>query len=1098
MFLSDLSIKRPVLATMMIAGLVVLGLFSYHRLAIDAWPNVELPFVGIQTRYPGASPEAVEREVTKKIEEAINSTEGIKQVQSVSTEGYSMIFIQFKLGVKVMNALADVRAKVDGIRLDLPREIDPPVISRYDVQGLPIMSFSVRGRGWAMRDLTRLAEETISRRMENIEGVGSVSVVGGLRREIHALLLPDRMNALGVSPDMVVAALQRENADVPAGRVEKGAREDLVRIKGRIRDPRDFAQVVITTRAGQSIHLSDVARLEDAQEEERDVAFVDGERAVAVEVRKVSGGNTVQIADEVKRAMAELNRTLPGGVQLEMITDNSVWIRHSVDDVQKTLLEGGLLTILIVFLFLNSWRSTVITGLTLPISVISAFLAIYAFRFTLNMMTLMALSLVIGILIDDAIVVRENIVRHLERGEDHFTAARKGTSEIGFAVLATSLSIIAVFVPVAFMGGIVGRFFYAFGITVAFAVLVSLFVSFTVDPMLSSRWYDPDAEGRAHHGPVGRLLERFNGGFAALGVRYRGLIRWALAHRGLTVAIASLSFVLALALPMAGLVGGQFMPKSDEEETGVGIDTPVGSSLAYTERKAMEVVSYLRTQPEVRYCYTTIGGAQHNNSVNKGLIYVKLSPKNERRRSQQQFETAIRTQLPRFQGVTARVLLLGMFGQGGVAPIQLNLQGPNLDELQRLSDQALAAVRDVPGLVELKSTLEQKKPEWVVDVDRQLAANVGLSVGAVGTSLRPVLAGEKAGNWEDENGLAHDVVVRLAPEFRTSQADLARIPVATGQVDRATGQPVMVPLGQVATLRYGGAPNQIDRRDLERVATIEANYQGRPLTDVVRDVQARLGRMQLPPGYRFDFGGEQEDFVETVNYMTESLLLAVVFIYLILASQFGSLTQPLAIMFSLPLALFGVSLGLAVTRSTFNMMSMVGIIMLMGLVTKNAILLVDMANQARARGRERTEALVEAGQLRLRPIVMTTLAMIFGMIPTALALGSGSEFRAPMAYAVIGGLITSTLLTLVVVPVVYAYLDDFSGWFGQFAMRLTKSPAEYAEYMAKRGKRVPAPGHGEPEEGAQAPQGGREHRPAAAREPALPLAQAEGNGGAGI
>jgi HAE1 family hydrophobic/amphiphilic exporter-1 len=1091
-FLSDLSIKRPVLATMMILALVVLGVFSYRRLAIDQWPKVELPFVGIQTRYPGASPEAVEREVTKRIEEAVNSVEGIKEVQSISTEGYSSIFIQFELGVKVMDALADVRSKVDAIRQDLPKEIDPPVISRYSVTGLPIMSFSVRGKGWALRDLTRLAEETISRRIENIQGVGSVTVVGGLRREIHALLLPDRMNALGVSPDMVVAALQRENADVPAGRVERGAREDLVRIKGRIKDPRDFGQVVVTTRGGAPIHLDDVARIEDAQEEERDVAFVDGERAVSVEVRKVSGGNTVQIADQVKSAIAELNRSLPAGVTLGMITDNSMWIRHSVDDVRKTLVEGALLTVFIVFLFLNSWRSTVITGLTLPVSVISAFLALYAFNFTLNMMTLMALSLVIGILIDDAIVVRENIVRHLERGEDHFTAARRGTAEIGFAVLSTSLSIVAVFIPVAFMGGIVGRFFYAFGITVTFAVMVSLFTSFTLDPMLSSRWYDPDAEKREHHGPVGRILQRFNDGFARLSRRYRGLIRWALAHRGLVVLIATVSFVAALALPAVGLVGGQFMPKSDDEETGVGIDTPVGSSLAYTERKAMEIMRYLKSQPEVAYTYTTIGGEQHNNSVNKGLIYVKLTPKNARRRSQQQFETAIREELPRFQGVNARVLLLGMFGQGGFAPIQLNLQGPSLTELQRLSDQAMAAVRGVPGLVELKSTLEEQKPEYVVSVDRQLATNVGLSVGAVGMALRPVLAGERAGDWEDENGLAHDVVVRLAPEYRTSDADLARIPVATGQVDPRTGQPVMVPLGQVATFPLGGAPNQIDRRNLERVATIEGNYQGRPLTDVVRDVQTRLARMSLPPGYRFNFGGEQQDFVETVNYMTESLALAVVFIYLILASQFGSFTQPLAIMFSLPLSLFGVTLGLALTRSTFNMMSMVGIIMLMGLVTKNAILLVDFANKARARGSERSQALVDAGQLRLRPIVMTTLAMIFGMLPTALALGAGSEFRAPMAYAVIGGLITSTLLTLVVVPVVYTYLDDFSAWLTLRVRRWTTSPEEYAEYV--REQRTKSASRPEPEAATDrepAPEPAGAPAPALAGAPAMPRGSAE-------
>ncbi len=1049
MFLSDLSIKKPVLATMLILALVVLGAFSLNRLAIDLWPNVDLPFVAIQTYYSGASPEAVEREVTKKIEEAVNSSEGVKTVQSVSSEGYSMVFIEFRLGIDVMDALADVRAKVDYIRKDLPTDIDPPVVMRFDLQSLPIMSFSVRGDGWAMRDLTRLAEETISRRIENIPGVGGVDVIGGLRREIHILLLPDRMNALGVSPDMVVAAVQRENADVPAGRVEKGPREDLVRGKGRIVDPRECADVVVTTRGGTPIHLRDVARVEDAQEEERDVAFVDGERTVAVEVRKISGGNTVQIADEVNRAIEELNRTLPAGVELKSITDNSTWIRHSVDDVKKTLLEGGLLTILIVFLFLNSWRSTVITGLTLPVSVISAFLAVYAFGFTLNMMTLMALSLAIGILIDDAIVVRENIVRHLERGEGHFEAASKGTSEIGFAVLATSLSILAVFIPVAFMGGIVGRMFYQFGITVAFAVAVSLFASFTLDPMLSSRWYDPDAEGRERHGWLGRLLERFNNGFAAIGVRYRGVIRWALAHRGLTVIIAVVSLLVALALPAVGVVGGKFMPDSDDEETNVDIETPVGSSVTYTQGKALEIVRYLKTLPEVMYCYTTIGGASQNNSVNAGNIYVKLTPKDERRRSQQELERDLRLVLPRFRGVNARVLPAG-FGGHTEAPIQLLVQGPDLGELRRVSGRVLETIRDVPGLVELKSTLEEQKPEWVVDVDRKLAADLGLSVGAVSNSLRPILAGQTAGDWEDAEGVASDVVVRLAPEYRTSRDDLARIPIASGQVNTRTGQPVMVPLGQVAGLRYGAAPNQIDRRNLERVATIEGSYQGRPLTGVVGDVQKRVKAIDLPPGYRLSFSGEQESYTETVGYMVESLLLAIIFIYLILASQFGSFTQPLAIMFSLPLALLGVMLGLLLGRSSLNMMSMVGIIMLMGLVVKNAILLVDFANKARDRGSDRTQALVDAGQLRLRPIVMTTLAMIFGMLPTALALGAGSEFRAPMAYAVIGGLITSTLLTLVVVPVVYTYFDDFGDWFGSWAMRFTKRPDEYEEYLEYR------------------------------------------------
>jgi len=956
------------------------------------------------------------------------------------------------------------------------------VISRANPSDQPIFVLSVRGQGWALRDLTRLADEVVSRRIENIAGVGSVTLVGGLKREIHVLLVPDRMNALGVSPDMVTSAVQRENGDVPAGRVEQGNAENLVRVAGKIRDPRDFAKLIVTTRGGIPVRLGQIARLEDAQEEERDAAFVSGERAVALEVRKTSGANTVAVAEGVKGVIDQLNRTMPHGVALATVQDNSTWIRNSVDDVQKTLLEGAFLTVLIVFLFLNSWRSTVITGLTLPVSVIASFLAIYAFGFTLNIMTLMALSLAIGILIDDAIVVRENIVRHVERGEDHYTAAKHGTAEIGFAVMATTFSVIAVFIPVAFMKGIVGRFFFPFGITVAFAVLVSLFVSFTLDPMLSSLWYDPQAEGGAPRGPIGRALERFNDSFHGLGQRYRRVIAWSLNtdplpparrvlglmpdrwqwwaarlvrwlltrmdYRFATMSIAFLAFIAAMGLFALGLVGGQFMPNSDDEQTALSIETPVGSSVAYTSGKALELARYLKALPEVALTYTTIGGAQQNNAVNKGQIYVKLTPKSARQRSQQQLEAALRQALPRFQGVTARVVQIGAAG-GTQAPIELNLEGPELVRLQEMSDRALSAIRDVPGLVDLHSSLEGRKPEFTVDVNRDLAADVGLSIGAIGDALRPVLAGEKAGTWDDETGLAHDVVVRLAPEARQTEADVARIPLASSQVDRRTGTAVMVPLGQVADIRLSGAPNEIKRLDLERVATIEGSYQGRPLTEVVGDVQARLGKLQLPPGYRFDFGGEQKDFVETVGYILESLTLAIVFIYLILASQFGSFLQPLAIMLSLPLSLIGVMLGLMVTRGTFNIMSMIGVIMLMGLVTKNAILLIDFANQARARGAERRAALIDAGELRLRPIVMTTLAMIFGMLPTALALGAGAEFRAPMAHAVIGGLITSTLLTLVVVPVVYTYLDDFGSWIGALVKQWTGAPeARPAEVAA--------------------------------------------------
>jgi HAE1 family hydrophobic/amphiphilic exporter-1 len=1040
MFLSNLSIKRPVFATMMMLALVVLGLFSLRRLKLDDMPDVELPFLMIQVRYAGASTEAVERDVTKKIEEAVNPIEGVDRIESSSVEGFCTIFIQFTLKTKIVTAQSDVRSAVDRIRADLPVDIDPPIISRFDFRQNPIMSLALSGRGWALRDLTTLATETISRRLETVDGVGSVSVVGGLEREIHVLLVPAEMDGLGVSPDMVTAALRRENMDMPAGRVERGNAEQLVRVRGRITDPAAFASVVVTTRNGVPVRLGEVSRVEDSQEEERTLAEYSGRRSIGIDIRKVSGANTVDVAKGIRRVMAHLNAELPAGVQLEVIRDNSKWIEESLADVQLALVLGALLTVLIVFLFLNSWRSTVITGLTLPVSIISAFLVIYAMNFTINTLTLMALSLAVGILIDDAIVVRENIVRHVEKGEDHYEAAGKATSEIGFAVLATTMSILAVFVPVGFMGGIVGRFFYQFGITVAFAVAVSLFVSFTLDPMLSSLWYDPQAAGHAERGPIGKRLEGFNAGVRGAGRWYRGVIAWALDHRGRVMAIAGSAFLGAILLMAVGLVGGGFFPTTDRSELLVTVQTPVGSSLAYTRAKGEEVDRYLRSRPEVAYTYFTIGGG-FSPSVNNGTIYVRMKPKGERRLSQAKFQIALRTVLPVFKGVKTGIMDAAGMG-GGQLPVQVNILGPDLTRLQELNDRMMAAIKDVPGLVDMKSSLEGRKPEYVIAVNRDLASDVGLSVGSISNTLRTVLAGQTATTFEDASGLTHDVVVQVAPEYRTSFADLGRIPIATAAVNPRTLSPVMVPLGQVAQIAPSGAPAEIKRLSLERSARIEGNYQGRPLTGVMGDIRRRMATISLPPGYRIDIGGEQKDFAETTGYVLESLLLAITFVYLILASQFGSFLQPLAIMLSLPLSIIGVLVALALTGDTFNILSMIGVIMLMGLVTKNAILLVDFANKARDAGATRRQALIQAGEIRFRPIMMTTFSMIFGMLPTALAIGQGGEFRAPMARAVIGGLITSTLLTLVVMPVVYTYLDDFGSRVVAWLTAGKQAPAE--------------------------------------------------------
>jgi HAE1 family hydrophobic/amphiphilic exporter-1 len=1047
------SIKRPVFATMMMLALVVLGLFSLRRLSLENMPDVELPFLSIQTRYPGASPEGVEREVTKRIEEAINPVRGVKRIESSSVEGFSSIFVEFQLETDINVAQNDVRSKIEQIKLDLPTDIDPPVVSQFDFSQAPIVTLALASQTWAMRDLTRLATETIQRRLENVNGVGNVEVVGGLEREIHVELIPPAMEALGVSPDMVVAALKRENLEVPSGRVERGNAEQSVRVAGRIRDPAAFADMVVTVRRGLPVRLGQVARIKDAQEEERSYAAVSGTRAVGIEIRRVSKANVVDVADRVDAEVARLQGDLPSGVTLRMVRDDSRWTRSSLGDVELSMVLGAILTVSIVFLFLNSWRSTVITGLTLPVSVISAFIAVFAFGFTLNTMTLMALSLAVGILIDDAIVVRENIVRHVERGEDHYQAARAGTSEIGFAVLSTTMSVIAVFVPVAFMKGIVGRFFFQFGITVAFAVAVSLFVSFTLDPMLSSLWYDPQAEGTAQRGPIGKTLESFNRWFREMGQRYRRAIAWALDHRLATLGIAAVAFALAIGLMAVGAVGGQFFPKFDQERTQVLFETPVGSTLSYTRSRGEDLDRLLRARGEVAYTYLSVGSDAQQN-VNRGSIFVQLTPKAERRLTQGQIESRLRATFKDLKGVKAYVEPQGM--GGSQAPIQVNVLGPDMARLQELSDRALALAEQASGAVEMRSSLEGRRPEFVVDVNRDLAANLGLTIGGVANTLRTLLSGVDASTYEDETGLEHNVVVRVADEYRTSSQDLARVPVATGTVDPVTLAPRLVPLGQVARIGPGLAPGEIKRLNLQRLARVEGNYEGTSLTKVMGDIRRRLGGLSLPAGYRINIGGESQDFGETVGYILESLALAVIFIYLILASQFGSFLQPLAIMLSLPLSLVGVMFGLMLTRDTFNIMSMIGIIMLMGLVTKNAILLVDFTNKARGRGSNRREALIDAGELRLRPIMMTTLAMIFGMMPTALALGDGGEMRAPMARAVIGGLITSTMLTLIVVPVVYSYFDDFGARVADWIRKWNTAPAKERE-PEKEGEAVRVP-----------------------------------------
>ena len=1039
MFLSDVSIKRPVFATMLMVALVVLGVVSYQRLAIDEYPDVTYPVVVVQTTYPGASPEVMEREVSRPIEEALNTVQGLYEVTSTSFEGSSLVRVQLNLGVNVMEAQQDVQAKVARIRRQLPRDIDDPVIVRFDPNERPIMSIAIQSPDRPLRELTDIAEEIIAPRLEAIPGVGGVNRVGGVERQIRVQLDHAAMRSYAVSPTQVSAALERENQEVPAGRVQSGQTERLVRVTGRVVQPSSFANIVVAVRDNVPIRLSDVATVVDGTADQRSAARYNGDPAVALDLLKISGANTVNVADAVRAVVDELGGQMPPDIKLAIIRDDSRRIREALSDVQLTIILGAVLTIAIIYLFLNSWRSTVITGLTLPVSIISAFFIMWVFGFTVNTMTLLALSLAIGLLIDDAIVVRENIVRHIEMGKDHYRAAREGTSEIGLAVTSTTLAVVAVFIPVAFMGGMIGKIFLQFGVTVAFAVLVSLFVSFTLDPMLSSVWADPEvehgAQGTGDEAKARRHLSRFsvrriafafNDRFERLADRYPRWLEWSLGRRGTVMAVAAASIIAAfLILPKLGFT---WMPEADVGEFSVGFRAPPGSRLEYTLDRGTRLSSLIRENPAVDFTYLNIGGG-FRGSPSNGSVFVKLKEKHERDQHMSEIQNALRTRLREVPGIRANVQGTRSIFGGFRNPIGVNVQGPEPSRLKLLAAQVLEKMRTVPGVAEPQSSDEGDIPQLDVQVDRQQAWAAGLGIGSIASTLQPLFTGQRATQWEDELGYSHDVVVVYPDSMRASVEDVATIPVLSNNIDPRTGQQAVIPLVQVAEVKAGVGPQQIERSSLQRQISISSGVlPGYNVGDVANAVKASIDSIGFPPGYRTVFGGDVQNLNETKGYVLEAILLAVIFIYLILASLFGSFVQPLSIMLALPLSFIGVALALLITGGSMNVMTMVGIIMLMGLVTKNGILLVDFTNLLRTQGTDRREALLQAARIRLRPIIMTTAAMIFGMLPLALAIGEGAEERAPMARAVIGGLITSTLLTLLVVPVMYTLLDDFAGW----------------------------------------------------------------------
>ncbi|EKL49772.1 RND transporter, HAE1 family [Acinetobacter baumannii OIFC180] len=997
-------------------------------MTVEEFPNIDFPFVVVTTQYAGASPEAVESDITKKLEDQINTISGIKQITSRSSEGLSMVIAEFNLDTSSAIAAQDVRDKIAPVIAQFRDEIDTPIVQRYDPSSSPIMSVVFESNSMSLAQLSSYVDKKIVPQLKTVSGVGNVNLLGDAKRQIRIKVHPEQLQSYGIGIDQVINTLKNENIEVPAGTLQQKNSELVVQIQSKVIHPLGFGDLVIANKNGSPIFLKQVATVEDTQAELQSSAFYNGRTAVSVDILKSSDANVIQVVDKTYQTLEKLKAQMPAALNYKVVADSSKGIRASIKDVVRTIIEGAVLAVLIVLLFLGSFRSTVITGLTLPITLLGTLTFIWAFGFSINMMTLLALSLSIGLLIDDAIVVRENIVRHTELGKDHVTAALDGTKEIGLAVLATTLTIVAVFLPVAFMGGLIGRFFYQFGVTVSTAVLISMFISFTLDPMLSAHWKDPVKKKESR---LQRFFNYISNLLDGLTHIYEKLLKLALRFRFITVIIAIVSLVVALGL--SKMIGTEFVPTPDKGEIRIQFETPVDSSLEYTQAKLHQVDQIIRQFPDVVSTYGVVNSEVDSGKNHAGLG-VTLKPKQERSADLTTLNNEFRDRLQSVAGIRVTSVAAAQDSvSGGQKPIMISIKGSDLNELQKISDRFMAEMEKIDGVVDLESSLKEPKPTLGVHINRVLASDLGLSVSQIANAIRPLIAGDNVTTWEDRDGETYDVNIRLNENKRVLPQDVQNLYLNSNKTN-ANGQNILVPLSAVATTQEKLGASQINRRDLEREVLIEANTSGRPSGDIGQDIDKMQKAFKLPAGYTFDTQGANADMAESAGYALTAINLSIVFIYIVLGSQFNSFIHPAAIMASLPLSLIGVFLALFLFRSTLNLFSIIGIIMLMGLVTKNAILLIDFIKKAMEDGISRYDAILQAGKTRLRPILMTTSAMVMGMVPLALGLGEGGEQSAPMAHAVIGGVITSTLLTLVVVPVIFTYLDDLKN----FMLRQTR------------------------------------------------------------
>lgn len=1017
MILSDFSIKRPLVVVVVTITLMLFGYFALSNLKTNQFPDVQPPVLVVNVPYPGASPETVEREILNRVEDSMSTIPGIRDIRSYARDSSATIVVIFEFDKDLTAAAQELRDSISTVRDKLPTEMKEPFINRADPNAQPVMSLALSSENKTPLELSKIADIEIARVLRSVPGVSLVSLEGELEREMTVFLNTNAMREAKVSASEVTNALRSQNLAAPVGRVVDGFHEQSIRIQGRLRDVAEFEQMVVKQNGDQAIRLGQIAHIVDGGAEQRRLSFFNGKKALGIDIVKARDASTISVTDEIKERIEEIKLSLPAGVELTVVQDQGEDVAASMRNVTEALGLGALLTIVVVFIFLNSWRSTLITSLALPTSVLASFIAVWACGFTLNFMSLLGLSLAIGVLIDDAIVVRENIVRHMEMGKDNMTAAREGTREIGMAVFATTMSIVAVFIPIAFMDGMTGQWFKPFGLTVACSVLVSLFISFTIDPMLSAYWHDPDHDRNKKRTGVGAVLKRFNIWFDGLSVSYSKLIRWALKHPWSMWLIAIVAFVGALVLQ--GTKGGfGFMPDTDNGAFIVQIRAPSEASIEYTRLKAAQVEAITRAVPEQLYTQTTVG-VQSN--ITRAQVFVRLKPEKDRHRSAKEIAEDVRGQIKTLIGAEFTVLadLNGGGGGGGDGKkLQIQFRGPDSKVLDGIVMDFVEKLKLVPGAVDVGLSAQDPKPELQVEVDRGLSASLGLSMNDVASALRLAFAGAEIGDWVDPTGETRNVFVRIRPEERATVQNLEQLPLMSTK----TG--AMVPLEQVATVTLGKGPALIEHLDRETMMAVSANVQGRSLGEVNADAMKLVKAIDFPPGYDMVVGGEARDMQEVFGRMGQALLLAAVLMYLILVVQFHSFAAPVAIMLSLPLSLIGVVLALLIGKSTLNLMSLIGIVMLMGIVAKNAILLIDCARKKeQTEGLNLEDSLVAAGRERLRPILMTTFALVAGMLPVAIGIGEGSGFYRPLGISVIGGTITATVLTLLVVPTFYESIE---------------------------------------------------------------------------